>query len=133
MKSHITASIEFYFKGEKFAFSSDIDIADWFRDHQCDTEALYDMLAAQNGLDRYRHEYDVMVMEPIQFSQATGLAAEYLCHGEFDIDNFLSAREQKAITSLLQAIAKEHLDIECLEKHPKLQAALLAAYSANKK
>ncbi len=132
MKSHITASIEFYFKGDKFVFSCDINIASWLRDHQCDMEALYDILATQNGLDRYRHEYDVMVMEPVEFSHATGLAAQYLHDKAFDIDGFLAARKQKEITTTLQAIAKKHLDIESLEEHPTLQAALLDAYQANK-
>lgn len=132
MKSHVTASIEFYFKGEKFTFSEEVDIAIWLRDHQCELEALYDILATKNGLDRYRHEYDVMVMEPIRFSHATGLAAQYMHNNVFDIDGFLIAKKQLATTDILQAIAKKHLDIESLEKHPKLQAALLEVYYSNK-
>jgi len=132
MKSHITASIEFYFKGEKFAFSTDVNIEVWLRDHQCDTAALYDILAIQHGLDSYRHEYDVMVLEPLQFSHATGLAAHYLHGDKFDVESFLVARKQKMTTLLLQSIAKKHLDIDILEDHPKLQAALLAAYDAHK-
>lgn len=90
------------------------------------------MIATQNGLDRYRHEYDVMLMEPIQFSQATGLAAQYINDGEFDIDGFLVARKKQAVIELLQPIAKRHLAIESLAEHPKLQAALFDAYYANK-
>jgi len=131
MKSHITASIEFYFKGEKFTFSEQINLDNWLRNAQGDIEELYDLLAEKNGLDRYRHEYDVMVLEPIQFSQATGLAAHYLHNSVFDIDGFLIARKQQAALLLLQTIAKKHLDIDKLENHPKLQAALLAAYNAN--
>ncbi len=132
MKSQITASIEFYFKGEKFVFSSDINIEDWLRDHQCEIEALYDIIATQNGLDCYRHEYDVMVMEPIKFSHATGLAAQHMHDNVFDTDSFLAVRKQQVTASILQSIAKRHLDIESLEEHPKLEAALLDAYHTNK-
>ena len=133
MKNYITASITFYFKGEKFSFSEHIDVDTWVSDQQGDIEVLYDLLATENGLDRYRHEYDVMVMEPIQLSQATGLAAQYLCDNEFDTQGFITARNQQTIMAQLQSIANKHLDIESLAEHPKLQAALLEAYHSNKK
>jgi len=132
MDSRITASIEFYFKGEKFTFSEEINLETWLHDHQCALEALYDILANKNGLDRYRHEYDVMVMEPVYFSRATGLAAEYTHDGSFDIDAFITAKEQLVVLSLIQSIAKKHLDIESLVGHSKLKAALLDAYYSNK-
>ncbi|MDQ6967491.1 MAG: hypothetical protein Q9M14_02260 [Mariprofundaceae bacterium] len=133
MKNYISASIIFYFKGEKFSFSADVDVDSWLLVHQGDMEVLYDTIATQNGLDRYRHEYDVMILEPVQFAQATGLAAQYICNGEFDIDGFLAARNKQTVMALLQPIAKKHLDIESLESNPKLQAALFDAYYANKK
>lgn len=133
MGNSITASIIFYFKGEKFTFSADVNLNLWGTEQQGNIEALYDIIATQNGLDRHRHEYDVMIMEPIQFSQAKGLAKQYVNNGEFDIDRFFTARQQQASTiTLLQAIAKKHLDIQSLEEHPKLKAALLDAYHANK-
>jgi len=133
MGNSITASIIFYFKGEKFTFSADVNLNLWGAEQQGNIEALYDIIATQNGLDRHRHEYDVMIMEPIQFSQAKGLAKQYVNNGEFDIDRFFAARQQQASTiTLLQAIAQKHLDIQSLEEHPKLKAALLDAYHANK-
>jgi len=132
MNNYITARIEFYFKGQKFTFSEEINLDTWLRNAQGDIEELYDLLAEKNGLDRYRHEYDVMILEPIHFSQATGLAADYLHDNIFDIDGFLAARKQHLTLSLLQDIAKQHLNIDKLEDHPNLQAALLAAYHANK-
>ncbi len=128
MDSRITASIEFYFKGEKFTFSEEIDLETWLNEHQCELEPLYDILANRNGLDRYRYEYDVMVMEPIYFSHATGLAAKYTHDGNFDADVFIKAREQLAVLSHIQSIAKKHLGIESLADHAKLKAALLDAY-----
>lgn len=132
MENKITTNITFYFKGEKFAFSTDVNVDTWLSEHQGNSAALYDMIATQNGLDRYRHEYDIMVMEPIQFSQATGLAAQYINDGEFDMDGFLVASKKQSIMALLQPIAKRHLAIESLAEHPKLQAALFDAYDANK-
>lgn len=132
MENNIIASITFYFKGEKFSFSADINLNRWAAEQQADIGALYNIIATQNGLDYYRHEYDVMLVEPIQFSQAEGLAKQYVNNGKFDIDGFLAAKQQQTIIALLQPIAHKHLGIKSLEEHPKLQAALLSAYHANK-
>ncbi|MDQ6993961.1 MAG: hypothetical protein Q9M18_00015 [Mariprofundaceae bacterium] len=130
MKNQLTAAIVFYFKGEKFDFSAEIDVDKWLREHSGDMEYVYDVIALANGLDRYRYEYDVMVMEPVVFLKGTGLAARYIKDGQFDLDNFQVAYEVDKTMSLLRPIAKQYFDIDKLENHPKVLNALLAAYRA---
>jgi len=131
MPHRITASITFYFKGEKFHFSSDIDLNTWIQEQRDDLVMIYDKLATENGLDAYRHEYDVMVMEPLEFSQPKGLAIDFFDGENFDFDGFQAAWYNQATLSTLQNIAQKHLDITSLDEHPKLKAALLEAYHAN--
>jgi len=128
MQTSITASLSYSFKGEVFQYSSEINLIDWVDRHQGDITYIYDLLAQQNGLDRYRHEYDVMVMEPIIFSNAIGLGKEFLHADNFDTAAFTIALQQSRAKQCLQRIAKKHLDIDCLEEHPNLEAALLEAY-----
>jgi len=130
MKEEVTVGVVFYFKGEKFDFTVDIDVDRWLRDSSADIEYLYDTLALAHGLDRYRHEYDVMVMEPLIFLQGTGLIASYIQDGVLDQQAFELAYRQEKMMLLLRPIAKEHLNIANLDEHPKLKAALLAAYLA---
>jgi len=128
----LTANIIFYFKGEKFDFSAEIDVDKWLREQMGDLEYVYDVIAFANGFDRYRHEYDVMVMESVQFSHATGLAASYLEDGDFDVEAYQIGYEQEKTLVALDSIAKQYLDIDKLEEHPKIKSALLAAYRAKK-
>ena len=132
MPHRITASITFYFKGEKFHFTSEINLNAWMQEQQGDLEAIYDKIAAENGLDRYRHEYDVMVMEALEFSQPTGLAIDFFDGEAFDFEGFQAAWGNQPTLSVLQTIAQKHLDITSLDEHPKLKAALLEAYHTNK-
>ncbi|MDX8397617.1 MAG: hypothetical protein R8K49_04785 [Mariprofundaceae bacterium] len=127
-KNQLTAAIEFYYQGKCFNFSTVLDVDVWLHTHQADMEALYDLIAGANGLDRYRHEYDVMVLEPISFSEASGMVVDYVNSGEFDVAGFQAAVKQKKAIDTLQEIAQKHLDIDNIEAHPKLTAALLEAY-----
>jgi len=128
MKQNITVGIVFYFKGEKFDFFLDVNVDQWFRESSADVEYLYDALAHAHGLDRYRHEYDVMVLEPLVFLKGTGWVANHIVDGVLDMACFEKAYRQQKNISVLRPIAKQHLNISNLEEHPDILAALLAAY-----
>ena len=131
MKNQVTASVEFYYKGEKHSARIDIDL-----DHYMQTEgripALYPLLALAIDLDFYSYEYEMMQVEPIIFSDATGLVADYVHDGELDFAGFQTAFNQYAVIERLQAIAREHMDIDDLQQHPDLMNALLEAYQLGK-
>ncbi len=130
MSQHqITASIEFYFKGERFFFSSTINLTDWVQKHQADMVYLYDTIAFAHGLDHYRYEYDVMVMEPVQFSEPTGLACAYFHDGEFDIDGFTQALHKLHTMELLAPLVRQKLQLDMHSLQPEWQQALLQAFA----
>jgi len=131
MKNQVTASVEFYYKGEKHSARVEVDL-----DHYMQTEgqipALYPLLAQAIELDFYSYEYEMMQAEPIIFSDATGLVADYVTDGKLDFDAFQIAFNRHAVIERLQAIAREHMDIDDLQQHPDLMNALQDAYQLGK-
>lgn len=132
MNNHITASVEFYFKGEKISASIKLDL-----DHHMQTTgklpALYSSLAREINLDLYSYEYETMQTETILFSNATGLAAEHLNEQLFDFDAFKITWSETQLLEKLQTIAQNHLAIEDLEQQPDLKKALTEAFHLGKK
>ncbi len=130
MSQHtITASIEFYFKGERFFLSSTIDLTNWIQKHQADMVYLYDTIALEHGLDQYRYEYDVMVMEPIQFAQPTGLACSFVQDGTFDIEGFQQAFQKVQTLELLAPWVRKELELDIHTLQPEWQQTLLHAFA----
>ncbi len=132
MKNQITARIIFYFKGEKFDFSTDIDLDAWIKNKHADITHIYDAIAHDNGIDCYKYEYDVMVMEDIVFSNPKGLASQYWDGTRFDLEGFQEGYKTYQMMAILSPIAQQYLDIDNLDHHPKIKAALIAAYQANR-
>ena len=134
MNQHtIIASIEFYFKGERFFLSSTIDLPLWIQKHQADMVYLYDTIASEHGLDQYRYEYDVMVMEPIQFSQPTGLACSFFHDGTLDIEGFQQAFQEVQTIELLNPLLHQHLKLDFQTLSPEWQQTLLQAFALGQK
>ncbi|NWF39857.1 hypothetical protein F3F96_11995 [Mariprofundus sp. NF] len=132
MKNSLQATLEFDFRGERFtpSITVDLDSAIIRNGH---LEKLYDMLATSIGLDSYRYEYDVMVMQEITFSEPTGLACEFICDGKFDFDGFALQWARQQIITAVQPIAEKHLNISDLAQHKDIQAALIECYQAGQK
>ncbi len=129
MSHRLTLGIEFYFKGEPFSSSVTIDLDEHFQADR-DVSHIYDMLAKEIGLDQYRHEYDVMVMQDLVCQSAEGIAAQYVENGQVDWQGLKEAWQKEADMMVLQPIANKFFNVESLEDEPKLAAALLAAYRA---
>jgi hypothetical protein len=89
---------------------------------------LYTHLANENRIDIYSHEYDVMMMSDMEFSDATGMAARFVHDGNFDVEGFKSEWEKKRVDEQLQQIVSRHMDPADLEQHPRLKQALAEAY-----
>ena len=132
MNNHITPSVEFYFKGEKFSASIKLDLDQ----HMLTTGQLpnlYPLLAKAANLDLYSYEYEIMQAETILFINATGLAAEHLNEGVFDFEAFKTTWSETQLLEKLQTIAQNHLAIEDLEQQPDLKKALIEAFHLGKK
>lgn len=131
MQNRINAAVEFYFKGKKHAASVELDLEQQIQSHGTLPD-LYPLLAKAINLDLYSYEYEMMQAEPLHFSQATGLCADYCHDGHFDIETFLLARKEKILTEKLEDIARKHLSVNNLQEHPELKKALLEAYESGK-
>jgi len=131
MSNHITASVEFYFKGEKITSSIELDI-DPHMHATGQLPDLYPLLAQAINLGFYSYEYEMMQAEAILYNNAKGLIAEHVEDGLFDFDSFEAAWVEIQILDKLQAIAQDHLSIDDLQQHPKIKNALLNAYSLGK-
>lgn len=96
-----------------------------------DFSQLHKMLAQANGVDTYSYLYEVMEACDIEFSEASGLAAEYLDdQGQFDFEGFSQSWKQQQSHIDLLLLARRHMKISTLEEIEGLEAALRAAYQA---
>ncbi len=127
MHNHITASVEFYFKGEKFTASVDLDV-DQHMQNAGELPAIFPLLARTINLDLYSYEYEMMQAETVVFNQAKGLIANYVNEGVLDIPAFESAWSENKVIKKLQAIAQQKLSIDDIDQHPELKSVLLEAF-----
>ncbi len=127
MNNRMKASLNFYFKGEKFEPSVTLDLDLYFQGHH-DLGFIYDALAKSINIDEYRHEYDVMVMQDIIFSEPQGIAVDYVQDGQVDWFGLTQAWHDAVDLDILKPIANKFFNVENLQDDPKLAAALLAAY-----
>ncbi len=132
MKNTVQARLAFDFRGEQFSACITIDL-DAIMLKQGDLNGLYDMLADSIGLDAYRHEYDVMLMEDISFSEPTGLACKFVHDGQLNFDGFIETWEKQRILDVIQPIAERHLNISDLSNHRELETVLIECYRAGQK
>ncbi len=131
MKNIVTATIEFYFKGEKLSPSITIDLNEHLQ-ISGSFPNLHALISSYNKIDHYSYEYEMMQSEIIKYSGAYGLVANYIVNGELDIENFVSAWQQKKIVNKLATIAEKYMAIKDLEQHPDLNNALMEAYNLGK-
>jgi len=127
MHNHITVSVEFYFKGEKFSPSIELDIDQHMRSSG-KLPALHPLLARSINIDPYSYEYEMLEAEPVLFSKASGLIAQYVEAGVLDFDAFKTAWTETHALEKLQKIALENMGVTDIERQPDLKNALLEAY-----
>lgn len=128
----VRASIHFDFRGQRFEPSITIDLHTMMLKKQ-PLNYIYVLLGVSIGLDAYRHEYDVMVMQEIVYSEATGLSCDFVTDGSFDFEGFSKAWHQMRILSEIESIAEQHLNTPDLTQHDDLRNALVEAYKTGQK
>jgi len=127
MSNYITASVEFYYKGEKFNASIELDL-DQYLERGEEVPSLYPLLAQSLNLDLYSYEYEMMQAETIVYNNAKGLCVQFCHDGCFDFESFASAWLENSTLQKLSTIAKNYLSIDDLNTQPDIKKALLAAY-----
>ena len=127
MSNHITASVEFYFKGKKITSSIELDV-----DPHMQTTGrlpdLYPLLARAIDLGLYSYEYEMMQAENILYNNAKGLIAEHVKEGSFDSESFEAEWVEAQMLEKLQDIAQRNLSVDDILQQPELKNALLEAY-----
>lgn len=132
MSNKITASVEFYFKGKAFNPTAELDLDQIMQNFGAIPD-LHQHLANLNNIDSYSYEYEMMLAEEIQFSQAQGLATQFLVESVFDLTAFQQHWYEQNILKQLAPILKQQLNIDDIEQNPELKTVLLATYHLAKK
>jgi hypothetical protein len=127
----IRARVAFSFKGEAYELDSVIDL------DQCGADAgkapdCHLLLAREARIDPYSYQYEVLASHEIEFSDATGLAAQCCRDGHFDWTQFDQARGEDDDWQAVRPIAQAAMGARDPDADPALKIALLAAYRAGK-
>jgi len=126
------ASVEFYFKGEKFSPSTVVDLDAFFQSQQ-GVEFFYLALAKSADIGLHSYELDVMMSETITFSQPTGIAVDFVEQGKVDWQGLNIKWQEHVCLKSVEGIAETLLNVEKAIDKPTLLAALMQAYSLGKK
>jgi len=131
MKDSVEVSVEFYYKGEHYTPSMKLDLGILMKQQGCLPD-LSMMLARANDIGEYSYELEVMMMEPLHFDQAEGLAADYINDGVLDISGYEAAWHEKRLDVTIEDIARRILHMESLDNQADLKRALIEAYNLGK-
>lgn len=132
MSNTLTACIEFSFKGEDFRYVAPLDLDALLLQYD-QFPAIAPLLAKIHHVDTYSYLYEVMEESDVMFSDAQGIAAEFVHHGEFDAQGFAAQWAELKVLIPLQKIAQQTLGIADLKAHPDLLSALKLAYQQGQK
>jgi len=126
MKNLITASVEFYFKGEKISASLDLDLDPIIHSNQT-LPNFYPLLASSLNLDIYSYEYEMMQSEEISFSSTNSIVKKEIVDGKFDFLNYKRKRDALQFEENIQNILNHYFTPEELNQNSKIKSALIAA------
>ncbi|MEE9310188.1 MAG: hypothetical protein V3U64_04150 [Cocleimonas sp.] len=93
-------------------------------------ESVFHIVASHNNIGNYSYEYEVLESSVKIFSEATGIAHEFICAEGFDLEGFKTKHSEQSVLGKLQTIASGALNIDDLENHQDIKQALLEAYQA---
>jgi len=127
----IRARLALSFKGETYELDSVIDL-DGCLGEPGAAPSFHQLLARTAGIDPYSYLYEVLEAHEIEFSDATGVAAQSCRDGRFDWMQFEQDRREEQDWQIVRAIAQQMLGARDVDADPGLKAALLAAYRAGK-
>lgn len=131
MKNSIRVSTTFSFKGETFSPSLVLDLDRLGSDEEI--PPYHDLLAQSAGIDTYSYAFEVMQMAEVTFSEATGIAVDYLNDHAFDWKGYRDNASRLKLVNQLECIAQEVLGIDRLADHPEIEQALMSAYELGRK
>ncbi|MDC9724959.1 MAG: hypothetical protein PSN44_03430 [Gammaproteobacteria bacterium] len=123
----VTARIEFSFKGEEHKPSVILDLDEMMQKHH-GIPPLHQYLATLHNIDSYSYEYEMLLAEEVQFSDAEGFAESFVTNNHFDQTAFEQYWLEQEVLKKLAPTIKQQLDIEDINQHPALKSVILSAY-----
>jgi hypothetical protein len=127
----LRAHVHLSYQGKTQDLTTTIDL-DACLDQSEEAPDFHHLLAHSAGIDTYSYLYEVLGSYDIEFSEATGIAAQCCEAGRFDWWRFVQLQREESELRALRTIAAETLGVEELDQHPALKAALWASYRAGK-
>ena len=118
----VLVSVEFYFKGDKYSPSMEINLDEFFEVSR-NLDAVYSQLASKNAIGAYSYEYEVMEANSLLFSEAQGLAAGYVADGELDVEGYLLARAEAKMNRVITELAESQLSSPELAANTEVKTA----------
>ena len=128
MKNRVTAFIEFYFKGEPFRPSIELDLDEIMEMRGELPQTLHSVIAKANDIGPYSYEYEMLEAEEIQYRDAEGLVAQFIDGNQFDRQGFEEAWRHQRLEQQLRDIAARHLHMEPAAVTEEMLQALRAAH-----
>jgi len=132
MIDQVTATIEFDYKGKRFAPTAILDL-DLLMQQYGTIPPLYQLLANLNNIDSYSYEYEILLSQTIVFTDAQGLATDFVQNNHFDQIGFEQSWHQQRLYKELAPMLKQQLEINDIEQYPEIKKIILAAYQLGKK
>ncbi len=127
IRNSVVAFVGFDFKGKHFNPSVIVDL-DYFFNRKRDVEDLYVDLAHEAGIGLYSYELEVMMCDEIEFRDPTGIAEGLVENGRIDWDRLEKAWQENTGLKEMAGIANKYFNVENIDDHPRLVAALAEAY-----
>lgn len=129
MKNTIKVTIPFSFKGVEHTPSSVVDL-DVFSQGEQTIDNVFQLVANENKVDNYSYEYEILESATVFFSEATGIASEFMSENNFDLNGFKQKYKSSHVLKVLQNIANQTLNINDLNENKAFKSALEQAYRA---
>ena len=133
MANKITAKVEFSFKGKSYSPSTVLDLDDMMQKQgTLSLSILHQLLARIHNIDSYSYEYEMMLAEEVQFSNAQGSVKQFFFDGSFDQAGYEQQWHENNVLLQLSSIIKQQLKIDDIQQHPELKKVILTAYQYGK-
>ena len=130
--SKITVHASFDYKGHTHKPHATLDLDAFMQAHKAIPD-LHSYLANKHHIDAYSYEYEMLLGEPLIFSDAQGDAARFIINNDqFDLTGFTDHWHAQQALGLLQTEIQAVLSSNDINREQALEKALLAAYHLGK-
>ena len=130
--SKITVHVSFDYKGQTHKPNATLDLDAFMQAHKAIPD-LHAYLANKHHIDAYSYEYEMLLGEPLIFSEAQGDATQFMINNkQFELTGFTQHWHAQQALGQLQTEIQAVLTSNETSREQALEKALLAAYQLGK-